>query len=56
LARAIQKYVEDPLAEEIINSKMKEGDIINISLDAENQVLKIDVQKTSQEQESPEKA
>jgi ATP-dependent Clp protease ATP-binding subunit ClpC len=28
LKRAIQKYVEDLLAEEIINSKLKEGDVI----------------------------
>lgn len=28
LKRAIQKYVEDPLAEEIISARLKEGDII----------------------------
>ncbi len=33
LARAIQKYVEDPLAEQIINSEIEEGDEIFISLD-----------------------
>lgn len=30
LKRAIQKYVEDPLAEEIINAKLVEGDQINL--------------------------
>lgn len=32
LARAIQKYVEDPLAEQIINSQIEEGDSIFIDL------------------------
>ncbi|MDG1330521.1 MAG: ATP-dependent Clp protease ATP-binding subunit, partial [Flavobacteriaceae bacterium] len=32
LKRAIQKYIEDSLAEEIINSKLKEGDSISIDL------------------------
>lgn len=32
LARAIQKYVEDPLAEQIINSEIAEGDQIEIDL------------------------
>lgn len=30
LARAIQKYVEDPLAEEIINGVVKEGDTVEL--------------------------
>jgi len=30
LKRAIQKYVEDPMAEEIINSNLEEGDTIHI--------------------------
>jgi ATP-dependent Clp protease ATP-binding subunit ClpC len=33
LNRAIQKYIEDPLAEEIIQKKVKEGDIIKIDFD-----------------------
>ena len=33
LNRAIQKYVEDPLAEEIINSKIKMNDKILIDFD-----------------------
>ncbi|MCO5258971.1 MAG: ATP-dependent Clp protease ATP-binding subunit [Crocinitomicaceae bacterium] len=32
LKRAIQKFVEDPLAEEIINSELKEGDTITMDL------------------------
>jgi ATP-dependent Clp protease ATP-binding subunit ClpC len=32
LKRAIQKYIEDPLAEEIINEKLMEGDTIKLDL------------------------
>ena len=45
LKRAIQKYVEDSLAEEIIKSKIEEGDIIGIDFDKENQLVTIKVQK-----------
>jgi ATP-dependent Clp protease ATP-binding subunit ClpC len=43
LNRAIQKYVEDPLAEQIINSEIEEGDNILISLSGEGDDRKIDV-------------
>ncbi len=43
LARAIQRYVEDPLAEEIINSKLHDGDIIKIRLDEVAGELKIEI-------------
>lgn len=36
LKRAIQKYLEDPLAELIINSELKSGDTINVDFDKEN--------------------
>jgi len=45
LKRAIQKYIEDPLAEEIIKSNLQEGDTINISLDNDLKELKIDISK-----------
>jgi ATP-dependent Clp protease ATP-binding subunit ClpC len=41
LKRAIQKYVEDPLAEEIIQGTVKEGDSIKIDLDEVTQELVI---------------
>jgi ATP-dependent Clp protease ATP-binding subunit ClpC len=49
LKRAIQKYVEDTLAEEIINSKLKEGDSITLDLDTKTKelIVKIKKQKTS---------
>jgi ATP-dependent Clp protease ATP-binding subunit ClpC len=36
LHRAIQKYLEDPLAEEILNMHVKNGDVLIASLDKEN--------------------
>jgi ATP-dependent Clp protease ATP-binding subunit ClpC len=44
LKRAIQKYLEDPLAEEIINAKLEEGDTVNITL--KNDELDIKIQKS----------
>jgi len=41
LKRAIQKYVEDPLAEEIINSTLKENDRIKIDFDAKKEEIKV---------------
>ncbi|HLS11296.1 MAG TPA: ATP-dependent Clp protease ATP-binding subunit [Flavobacteriaceae bacterium] len=45
LNRAIQKYVEDALAEEIINANLQEGDSIEMELDKENDKLKVTVLK-----------
>jgi ATP-dependent Clp protease ATP-binding subunit ClpC len=45
LKRAIQKYVEDSLAEEIIKSKIDEGDIINIDFDKETTTITIKIHK-----------
>ncbi|HLW14911.1 MAG TPA: ATP-dependent Clp protease ATP-binding subunit [Flavobacteriaceae bacterium] len=45
LNRAIQKYIEDALAEEIINANLQEGDSIEMALDKENDKLKITVLK-----------
>ena len=39
LHRAIQKYLEDPLAEEILSMQVKQGDILVADLDKENQKL-----------------
>ena len=45
LKRAIQKYVEDALAEEIITQKIHEGDQIFMDLDETAQELKIEIKK-----------
>jgi ATP-dependent Clp protease ATP-binding subunit ClpC len=39
LLRAIQKYLEDPLAEEILTMQIKQGDIVIADLDKENSKL-----------------
>ena len=43
LKRAIQKYIEDALAEEIIKSKISEGDLILIDHEENNPELKISI-------------
>ncbi|WP_417854538.1 ATP-dependent Clp protease ATP-binding subunit [Xanthomarina gelatinilytica] len=45
LKRAIQKYIEDKLAEEIINSNIQEGDTIAMDLDSKSQELTVKVDK-----------
>ena len=55
LARAIQKYVEDPLAEEIIQSRLLEGDMISIKLDDKKENIKIDIIKPTKSLKSAEK-
>ena len=49
LKRAIQKYIEDALAEEIVNSKLKEGDTIFIDLDKKREELTIKIEKAEEE-------
>lgn len=45
LNRAIQKYIEDPLAEEIINSTLTEGDTIKISYNKKKEEVEIKIEK-----------
>ncbi|MBT8244735.1 MAG: ATP-dependent Clp protease ATP-binding subunit [Winogradskyella sp.] len=52
LKRAIQKYIEDALAEEIISSKIQEGDTISIDLDEKADELKIKVKSSEKPKES----
>jgi ATP-dependent Clp protease ATP-binding subunit ClpC len=54
LHRAIQKYLEDPLAEEILNLKMKEGDTIIADLDEEKSLLTFTHKGTSKKEKSSE--
>ncbi len=54
LKRAIQKYLEDPLAEEIIQSKLSEGDIINVDLHENKEELIINVTKGKKKKNSSE--
>jgi ATP-dependent Clp protease ATP-binding subunit ClpC len=45
LKRAIQKYLEDPLAEEIIKTKVGPGDNITVDYDAEAADIKVKIDK-----------
>src|SRR6185437_15069189 len=45
LHRAIQKYLEDPLAEQILNMNVKQGDVLVAHLNNETGLLKFDFKK-----------
>ena len=49
LHRAIQKYIEDPLAEEILNHSVKEGDTLIGDLNKEKSLLTFTLQKKEKE-------
>ena len=49
LHRAIQKYLEDPLAEEILNLHVKAGDLLLADVDKENSKLKFSFTKKAEE-------
>lgn len=51
LKRAIQKYIEDALAEEIIKAKVHEGDLITIDYEDNEAELKIGISNNSKEAE-----
>ena len=52
LKRAIQKYIEDALAEEIVNSNLNEGDSIYMDLDEKNDALTIKIKKAKKSSEA----
>ena len=52
LKRAIQKYIEDALAEEIVASNLREGDKIIIDLDKKTEELSIAIEKAEKPTES----
>lgn len=54
LKRAIQKYVEDALAEEIINSNIEEGDSISIDFDKKKEEISIKVKKADKKESKNE--
>lgn len=52
LKRAIQKYIEDALAEEIVSAKLDEGDAIFMDLDEKNKKLVIKIVKGEKSEET----
>jgi len=49
LKRAIQKYLEDPMAEVIIKTSIKEGEILKVSYDKEKDEIVITPSKGKKE-------
>ena len=58
LKRAIQRYVEDPLAEELLNSEKAEGSTIRIKMNASRDNLMFEWKdaEVTDEEESEKKA
>ena len=54
LHRAIQKYLEDPLAEEILNMNIKNGDILVAALDKENAKIRFEIKGGVKKEEKTE--
>ena len=54
LHRAIQKYLEDPLAEEILSMQIKPGDIMIADLDKENQKIHFTLKEDAPSMEKSE--
>jgi ATP-dependent Clp protease ATP-binding subunit ClpC len=52
LHRAIQKYLEDPLAEEILASGIKNGDIMHVDTDAKGEKLKFTLKHTKKQEKT----
>lgn len=52
LRRAIQKYIEDPMAEEIVNSEISEGDKLLLDLNEAKDGVKISIKGKSTESKS----
>ena len=54
LHRAIQKYLEDPLAEEILAMQIKQGDILVADLDQEKQKIQFTLKEGQAQKEATE--
>ena len=56
LHRAIQKYLEDPLAEEILNMNVKAGDILVADVDKDNEKLRFSFKEKKEPKSKEPKA
>ncbi|MCA6472422.1 MAG: ATP-dependent Clp protease ATP-binding subunit, partial [Chitinophagaceae bacterium] len=54
LHRAIQKYLEDPLAEEILSMNIKEGDVLIADVDAEETKITFSFGERKKEEDTPQ--
>ncbi|ARS40869.1 Clp protease ClpC [Sphingobacteriaceae bacterium GW460-11-11-14-LB5] len=53
LKRAIQKYLEDPIAEEILKGELAEGDVLEIDYDKTSELISINHKKGEKKKEEP---
>ncbi|WP_293787716.1 ATP-dependent Clp protease ATP-binding subunit [uncultured Pedobacter sp.] len=53
LKRAIQKYLEDPIAEEILKGELSEGDVLEIDYDKTTEQVSINHKKGEKKKEEP---
>ncbi|SDH67713.1 ATP-dependent Clp protease ATP-binding subunit ClpC [Pedobacter terrae] len=53
LKRAIQKYLEDPIAEEILKGELAEGDVLEIDYDKATELVSINHKKGEKKKEEP---
>jgi len=53
LKRAIQKYLEDPIAEEILKGELTEGDVLEIDYDKKTELIAIVHRKGEKKKEEP---
>ncbi|PSQ73815.1 MAG: Clp protease ClpC, partial [Bacteroidetes bacterium QH_1_64_81] len=53
LRRALQKYVQDPMAENILHDKITEGDTVLITHDGESEELSFEVKEGEAPTEAP---
>jgi len=55
LKRAIQKYLEDPIAEEILKGELTEGDVLEIDYSKETELISVNHKKGEKKKEEPKK-
>ncbi|WP_316827245.1 ATP-dependent Clp protease ATP-binding subunit [Pedobacter miscanthi] len=53
LKRAIQKYLEDPIAEEILKGELTDGDVLEIDYDKTTELISINHKKGEKKKEEP---
>lgn len=55
LKRAIQKYLEDPMAEVIIKASISQGDVLTVGLNKEKEEMVIDISKSREKVKEKDK-
>ena len=53
LKRAIQKYLEDPIAEEILKGELAEGDVLEIDYDKSTELISVQHKKGEKKKQEP---